>query len=402
MTRRLATLLALVVASAAGAQAPAAAPAKAVKTAPVPKRPKLAAGADTNDAMAYYQRGSDLLRRSQGEEAERAFYWATRIAPSWADPYYGLWAARFVNASRERRIDERRAALDSLDESAAWRNPFLYRHFDRTVLDVIVGRELDAESAFQFQNEMNNSHGDASYRASLAYDQGRFPEAARLYGEAIASDKAHKRSSLHQSRALVFYQMEQYDSASTELDQFLHAERAKDDTALTSGYFSKAFVEYQLGTLHSLRGDTAAARAAFGRALSEDLTFYPAHSALADIAAASHDLPGALAEAEAAVQVREDDAILQYNLGRFHVAVGQADEAERALKRAEAVEPFYAMPYYLLGRLYDQAGMADEALVQYESFLAHAGRGLEEHGWVTRRLATLRAAPTEAGKAAGL
>jgi len=52
-----------------------------------PRRPKLPAGVDTNNAQVYYDLGLEQIQRDP-EKAADAFYWATRINPVWADAYY--------------------------------------------------------------------------------------------------------------------------------------------------------------------------------------------------------------------------------------------------------------------------------------------------------------------------
>jgi hypothetical protein len=355
------------------------------------KRPKLDAAADTNDALSYYQFGVVQLRRD-ADMAERSFYWATRLAPSWADPYYGRWAAS-VLLTRGRPSKKDRAHADSLDEAAAMRNPFLFRRLDRMVVEEIVSRVADPEDVGSIMFEYTRNTGDPVNDAFQAYQSSKFADAARLYAQAIARNaKSGKRPWLHEDRALAFYQLQQFDSAATELDAFLAAMRAREDTSLDRGYLSKAFAEYQLGTIHLLRGDTAAARAAFGRALSEDLTYAPAHTALAGIATGSNDMATALAESEAATQTHDGDAVLHYTYARMLLAASRADDAERELKRAQVLEPYYALPYYLLGRLYDGSSMDEEATVQYEAFLARGARQLQEYDWTRTRLAAMKAA----------
>jgi predicted Zn-dependent protease len=93
--------------------------------------------------------------------------------------------------------------------------------------------------------------------------------------------------------------------------------------------------------------------------------------------------------------------VLHYNYARALVGAGRLEEAERQLRRAIEVEPCYAMPYYLLGRLYDRAQMNDEAAQQYASFVAHAPRAIDEYAWTSGRLAELRAAAPSAAPASG-
>src|SRR5687767_1997850 len=60
---------------------------EAQKKSKEPKRPKMEAGRDTNSAGAYYYWGLGQLERNP-RGAQDAFYWASRLEPSWADPLY--------------------------------------------------------------------------------------------------------------------------------------------------------------------------------------------------------------------------------------------------------------------------------------------------------------------------
>ena len=79
-----------------------------------PKRPRLAAAADTNDSRAYYNRGLELLERDPGK-AEDAFYWASRLEPTWAEAFYARRVAGFMARDRilVRYLDGVRATVRS-------------------------------------------------------------------------------------------------------------------------------------------------------------------------------------------------------------------------------------------------------------------------------------------------
>ena len=62
---------------------------RAQKAAKIPTRPRLDAGADTNDARNYYQFGVRMID-AKPEEASHAFYWASRIDPSSGEVLYGM------------------------------------------------------------------------------------------------------------------------------------------------------------------------------------------------------------------------------------------------------------------------------------------------------------------------
>src|SRR5437868_4185102 len=55
------------------------------------RRPELAdSTADPNDALSYYRLG-DSVRRTLPGLADRAFYWALRLDPTFADAYFARW-----------------------------------------------------------------------------------------------------------------------------------------------------------------------------------------------------------------------------------------------------------------------------------------------------------------------
>ena len=62
----------------------------------VPARPPLD-GADTNHAAAYYQYGLSVLAQDPFKAAD-AFYWASRIDPTWAQPLYAGRIAYLMGA----------------------------------------------------------------------------------------------------------------------------------------------------------------------------------------------------------------------------------------------------------------------------------------------------------------
>ena len=109
-------------------------PLQAQKKEKEPKRPRLEAGADTNDAAAYYEFGRSQLKRDPDAAAD-AFYWASRLNPGAAEPYYGRRVALLLTDPR--RLDrywsgDRRTVnsdeikrIDSLQLRALEINPFL-------------------------------------------------------------------------------------------------------------------------------------------------------------------------------------------------------------------------------------------------------------------------------------
>src|SRR5207237_8276038 len=103
----------------------------------------------------------------------------------------------------------------------------------------------------------------------------------------------------------------QPDSALSELTQAVDELRKTDKKDLVYVYESKALVEHSIGLVQQRLGDKAAAKEAFGRALQEDLSYFPAHVQLGYIALEAKDTTTALSEMDLAVQIRADDAPLR-------------------------------------------------------------------------------------------
>ena len=90
-----------------------------------PARPPLAALAtlDSNDAHEYYDAGMASIDTNQAL-ASAAFYWASQLDPSWAEPYY----ARFYvlrRAEPKGISDSLRTLVDSLYTQAILHDPYV-------------------------------------------------------------------------------------------------------------------------------------------------------------------------------------------------------------------------------------------------------------------------------------
>jgi hypothetical protein len=122
----------------------AARPAAGQRTEHQPERPELPAGSDRNDPWSYYRLAQSQLR-DDPEKAANAFYWAARLNPTWAEPFYGRRVALLLRdprrLSRYMRGDKgvirsrETQAIDSLYLQALTLNPFLGPQLDHMILD---------------------------------------------------------------------------------------------------------------------------------------------------------------------------------------------------------------------------------------------------------------------------
>src|SRR6267143_2698142 len=216
----------------------------------VPKRPKLDAGRDTNCAGAYHQHGMlHLAKRPQ--EAADAFYWAARLDPSIAEPWYGRWCALLLAMQRrdmfalmndDSRYSKEVTSIDSLRDEARLREPLIY-----TKLDAVLVRDFFSAISLATGGEVSELDlamvPDPAMKGWLAYGSGRFGESAEQY--AIAITRQPKARGLHAARARACIPLLQYDSAAAEFE----AERALEqsgESTLVRIYNSKEMLEYSI------------------------------------------------------------------------------------------------------------------------------------------------------------
>ena len=374
-----AALLVLIAASSASAQ----------KNKGDPGRPELPAGADTNDAQAYYDYGLSKMQREPGKAAD-AFYWAMRLNPGFADAYYGRRSAllltdryRFQKYYQDDKRTLQSAEIKRIDSLYLYSltiNPFLYRKLDlvlyRAWLGIIsddIARSNNVSSTeVQYYLEQMLRDAPPEFRAWAAYGEGRFDDALKLYADAIkrSRNKAYYRI----NRGRLFFQLNEADSALTELRLALEDLRKMDKKDLVYIYESKALLEHSIGLVHQRLGNLPAAKEAFGRALAEDLSYFPAHVQLGYMALEAKDTTTALSEMDLAVQIRADDPALRYVYGYTLAVSGKYKEAEEQLRKTMELDPYYAAPHHVLGQVLDQQGKAPEALAAYRGFLARASR----------------------------
>ncbi|HEY9229887.1 MAG TPA: tetratricopeptide repeat protein, partial [Gemmatimonadaceae bacterium] len=197
-----------------------------------PKRPKLNAQADTNDAHAYYAFALQRLK-DDPEKAADALYWSTRLEPSWADAYYARRVAlllidrsmlsRYWGGDRRTVESKEVKRIDSLFYQSLTINPFVSQTLERqlfeAIADEIAGRyeRAGAGSSTEVRyaiDQATRTWGPA-FRAWLAYGEGRYADALALYAQAIKEDK--RNGPLHADRGRIFLNMNQPDSALAEM-----------------------------------------------------------------------------------------------------------------------------------------------------------------------------------------
>lgn len=381
-----------------------AAPLAAQKVEATPARPKLWANADTNDAQAYYDFGFAQLKGNPVLAAD-AFYWSGRLNPTRADAFYARRVALLLsNPDRlarywrgERgtlRSDEIRR-IDSLYLQALTLNPFFYEGLERRLQDAVIDHIAKEDARFSGASANEIEYVIQQYlqragpgeKAFRAYGEGRFQEALAQYAQAIKSSRV--KYGYRMMRGRLFFQLNEVDSALTELNLALEDMRKRDAKDMVYVYQSKALLEQAVGMAHHRRGERDKAKEAFARALQEDLAYASAHVQLSYLALETADTAGAVAAMDLAVQLRPDDAGLRYRHGFLLMDAGRLDEAAEQLEKAVALNPEFALPRFARGRLAEKRGNTAGALSEYQAFLALASRQDARRSEVEQRVRAL-------------
>jgi tetratricopeptide (TPR) repeat protein len=341
----------------------------------IPKRPELFAGADTNSWFAYYQAGLQNLRR-RPELASADFYWAERLNPAAPEPLYAGWVAywkrnpdRFWDyiAGKRFMVENKEVQqIDSLRLQALERNPMMYQ-----------GLWIEL---FDDQSELNMSL-DPALQGIVAYAHGNPAKAAERLGQAV---KSKENRSYRYDRALALYQIAQYDTAANELQLLIDDMKKREEKKLVRAYESKQMYEYGIAIVMLAKGDTAAARDALGKALTEDLSFTPAHIQLAHLAALSGDTATAIQELSQVVEIDSTNVTAQFELGVHLMMQNKTDDAQAHLRKAIALEPYYAQPYFPLAYILEYEEKNAEAADMYLAFAARAPRVDEQRAAMAR------------------
>jgi tetratricopeptide (TPR) repeat protein len=377
-------------------------PLGAQRLGPAPARPK-GAVADTNDAMAYLDYGINQFDRDPSSAAA-AFYWAARINPNLAEALYARRTAllmtnpvlrkTYVDGGKRARESKQLRAVDSLYLRALNLNPLVYRRLDKRLLTAHIIDEVQrdvrrsgadvtsGEVSFFVDGWLKNAGKE--FRGWLAYGDGDFTTALGYYASAMKETKF--KAGLRIERGRIFGMIGQLDSAVAELRLALTEMRSRDTKDLVFFYDSKALFEHTIATLLEQQGDMAGAREGYGKALQEDLSFYPAHMRLGLLALGEKDTTTALSELELAVQIAGDEPFLRHVYGFALTSAGKYPEAVEQLKKAVELEPYFALPHLILGQIYEHLHDGKNAQASYTTFLARASQREPQRPLATQRL----------------
>ncbi len=358
---------------------------------------------DTLNPIAVVNYAESLLLENP-RRARQLYERAVALDPTMPEALDGLRVAitiedaRFLRGyyrGRRRALRDPRAQLvDSLNRRANRLDALLYPRHSKTLLLALI--RIDAPRATETTVDMAMFRQPPLPRARWAFASGDVEAADTYFNKALedGGDTALIRLERGLMRAALvpFIESAQLvDSALADLAAVRDAITARraEDTDEISFFHSVPAHHHRMGLLLARRGDHAAARAAFGDALLEDLSYFPSHFALAELAMQANDTVTALAESALAAELAPAEPKVHLQRGDVLMWTGQYADAAASFERAASLAPRFALAYYRMADALDAAGQATAALGAYRVFLTLAYAEHPMRGVATQRIEAL-------------
>ena len=336
---------------------------------------------DTNDAHRQYYLALAHWKRREWKQADSLLRLAIALEPRYPEAYLALASLPYARRGQLRDEETR----DKVPE--AWRPAVtearqLYQRAFRT--DPMVSLEILGIDAPEEPQALD--YGLQEYQIYLRYYAwavdlafGRYPSArqrlAKLAEREFDEVKHPNRvpDFIFWYRGLAAAHSYQYELAIADfrvlLDRTLKQQQREEVIPVP---LKDNEYRFMLAALHHLAGHTDSAIALYQESLEHDLGLVMAHTYLASIYEEAGRGDDALLERRRAADVSSEDPAALFDLGVSLFNSGRMGEAINHLYRAIGLNPRYAPPYYVLGRIGEALKQPEEAGDKYRQFLARA------------------------------
>jgi tetratricopeptide (TPR) repeat protein len=357
-------------------------------------------------AVGHYNRGLNLVRRGQWDEAIACFKKAVELDPKYASAHDELGYALSQKGQWDEAIACYKQAikLDPKDAMAhANLGVGLHRkgQWDEAIACFKKAVKLDPKNAMAHANlgvALKN-------KGRMLHGKGQVDEAIACFKEAITLDP--RDSKAHNGLGVALAGKGQTDEAIACYKKAiaLDPNNARVHSNLGAGLLTKGQVDEaiachkkaialdpKLADAHSNLGAALAAKgqgdeaiACYKKALEIDPKHVKAHLGLGLGLTAKGQFDEAIAYCKKAVALDPKDASAHHSIGVALKGKGQRDEAVASFKMALALDPKNALTHYSLGVALNGKGQGDEAIACYKKAialdpklaLAHANLGIE-------------------------
>lgn len=334
---------------------------------------------DTNDAERQYYLALRHWKERHWRETDSLLRLTVRLEPRHANAYYALYflphvrRTQLVQEERGDRVPEDWkpivAEAHGFLKRALRTDPLLNFNVMGVAYDVEEPRVRDfthpvyrwwirnwAWALDLSLGRYRSAHERLTSLAQREWDEARHPERVP--------------DAILMYRGLAAAHTLQYDKAIADFRSLLRrAERVQEEELVHMPLEDNDY-RFILASLHHLAGNQDSAVALYQQALERDLGLVMAHTYLASIHEGAGRPAEAMIERRRAADISSDDPTALFDLAASLFNAGQLIEADEPLRKAITLNPRYAPPHYLLGRVTEELGLPDEARDHYQKFLA--------------------------------
>lgn len=331
---------------------------------------------DSTDAAAHYNLALGYWSKKRWNSADSTLRRALAIDSRFAAAYLAL---AYLPQASGRFWKENVIVL-----GGGWRLYYytapdsVVQQFDRLYRRAFMIDPL-VDVRIQVATEYRGGHVDDFDRALYAYNDSKWEEAFRRFGELLpdSADYRGERGTLYEE-ILWYYGMaaarlEKHDDAIRTLEMLVQRSQHKEkgDTLYRWPLRTNEY-RYVLAFMRQRASDPNAAIREYEEALTGDIGLYMAHVRVADIYEGAAMWPQAVLARRNAVNANPGDPSLVLDLGKTLANAGRWAEAEPPLREAVSASPADSRPHLFLGLVLAQVGKKDEARTELERFISLA------------------------------
>jgi tetratricopeptide (TPR) repeat protein len=350
---------------------------------------------DSNDATAHYNLALGYWSKRKWDDADAQLKRAVELDPRFAPAALAMAYLPLAN-ERGGRIEWRPMGGGNwwvrfvAEDSVIQRFDNFYRK--AFTLDPLVDIRIAVAAEYR-----DGSHVDNYDRALYAYNDGKWDEAYRRFGEMVPDSNDYRSYPQRYERVLWYHglaasRVGKHDDAIRDMQWLVDRSQRREasDTMFRVPLRTNEY-RYVLAFVKQRAGDLNGAVAGYQDAITNDLGLFPAHIRIAEIYEGSRQWTQAIAARRHAIDASPDDPSLQLDLGWTLVKAGQFAEAETELSEAVRRAPRDARAPYYLALVQQQLGKTADAKQSFQRFIAIAPSRYERQIADARtRLATLR------------
>lgn len=323
--------------------------------------PTIPSQIDTNDYIAFYNRGVLHTIRKEYDLALRDFYSALNIYPHHSESHYAIYCAELLKdkelykqSLEKKPSSEKTSKIEEIKNH--YHEAFIYNPFFDRSLTSLFFTEKEIRAYFIYGLE-----------GFTEFFQGKYLVAAEDLGVIIIHVPDFTQARF--LRGIAYEKIGAYDAAIEDFNYIIGKLEEYNKTKVLPIYLSTADLQYMIGFCYLQERRYYPAETAFKTVLEQDMGFYMAHFQYSIAQIQKGSIQPAIQELNLAIDLQPKDGILYSNKAAFLAQQGQLQEAAVMSEKAAVLMPRYSPIYFNLAKMYHTYGDTAKALLNYEMYL---------------------------------